>query len=229
MGNLIDKFELQFGKSVRDITEEDLTGCISDPKYKLYFSEKNAIEFLDELIKRNSDTNFVVTLVALKYSLSLELTERAIDKLFSKYRENVIERTELEEKINEMKNKDFISLISVDLCSMIALSDIDISQDETKLEQAVADIRTEIFLKIGSDIEKTHKLRCDLLDLIYQTRENYFSKYQIDILKDNSWVDDETAKLAEFDDENQKGKAPLSTNIKPEEMGLIDITRLGKE
>jgi len=226
MKNLIDNFEKQFGKSVRNLTESDLEKCISDKKYAVYFSEDNVFLFIDGLIKLNSNSNFIKTLVALKYSLSLEINERIISALFSKYRNNIINRDELIKQMNEIKQKDFISVISVDLCSMIALSNLDISSDESLLKTSIEDIKDKIFLMIGSDIEKTHKLRCDLLDLIYQTRENFFSKYQTDILQDITWVDEETSKLTEWDDAKEKESTFPSAKISPEELGLIDITKL---
>ena len=78
------------------------------------------------------------------------------------------------------------------------------------------------------DDEKfTYELRCDILDLVIQCSE--YIKMRGGSVNEITWLDDELTKLHNFEfSVFEKGEIP-EINIKPEALGLIDITRLKRK
>ena len=83
-----------------------------------------------------------------------------------------------------------------------------------------------IFESLGR-IESSYQIRADLIDLLYTVRTKVFVEYGESI--DVSWVDEETNKLDEFGFELLNNRELPEINIKPEQLGFIDITKLKKE
>lgn len=225
----IEKFEKQLNKKLEALTYNDLLVVMQDEKYKEFFATpKNTLEIISELIDRNLDKNFVKELYTTKYSLELVWDETLIDNIFTKYKKKEIIKEKLEEELKfYRKSSNSLLSISAFLCTMIGAPEIDLKSDEERLIDAIKYCK-DIFEYEISDCSSSYKLRCDIVDLIYTTREYWWNKYETDILKDIDWVDNETDALTEFE-HKLTGNKINGINIKPEQMGFIDITKLKKE
>lgn len=220
------KFELITGITLEGLNEKNFTNILRNPEYKEFFEDKKKfLDLLDEILNRNQDKDFLKEINTLKYSLEMIQDEEIIDNLFKRYRDEKITREKLLETMESYrKSSDPIFVVSVFICSMIALSDVDLSNDINILIDNIEKIKS-IFENLGK-IENSYKLRSDLIDLIYTVRSKIFVEYGVDINVD--WVDSETDKLDEFGFKMLNRELP-EINIKPEELGFIDITKLKKE
>jgi len=122
------------------------------------------------------------------------------------------------------ESSDPLFVISVFICSLIAIQDVDLSTEKNVLIENIKKVE-EIFNQIGR-IENSYVLRCDIIDLIYQVRERYFLAYEEDILKEISWVDQKADEVNLFAEKTLNTETLPKINIKPEQLGFIDITKL---
>lgn len=217
----ISKFENKIGMKIEDLNEEKFIQILKS--VKLFSDEKDAMDTLDEIIKRRQDNpEFVRELTSVKFSLQLDEDAKILDKLFERYRNGKITREEL---INQMKifrsSSDPIFVISTVICSMIALEDVQLKDEENIIKSSINGVKN-IFECLGR-IETTYPLRCDLIDLLYTLRSKYFN--HCGIILDMDWVDEETDKLIEFQSQLNKREIP-EIGIKPEQLGFLDITKL---
>lgn len=224
----IEKFEKQLNKKLEALTYDDLLKIMQDEKYKEFFATpKSTLEIISELIDRNLDKNFVKELYTTKYSIELVWDETLIDNTFTRYKKKEITKEKLGEELKfYRKSSNSLLSISAFLCTMIGAPEIDLKNDEERLIDAIKSCN-DIFYEI-SDYSSSYKLRCDIVDLIYTIREYWWNRYEADILNNINWVDNETDALTEFE-HKLTGNKINGINIKPEQMGFIDITKLKKE
>lgn len=226
---LIDNFEKDIRKPVRFLDEDDLNKIFNnDNLMKKYFIDpEKCDEILDEIIKRCNSSKTIETLIILKNKLIMLRCQSKINDIFSDYRAGSIDRQRLLEEMKKMRETaDSIEMLSAILCSLISLSDVSLLEDKADIQNGIEGIHR--IIKSLGDIKESYSLRCDLIDLIYQVREWYFTRNQVDLLKDIEWVTEETNKLNEFEDSMLEEIPDI--NISPESLGYIDITKLkGKE
>lgn len=218
----INIFEKEIGITLEKLDYEKLLLIMQNSKYKKFFNTpKKTLDILDAIIEVNRNQNFIKELYTTKYSIELVEDECLIENLFKKMQENKITQDELLKELKDIRNSsDCLFSISAFLCSLVSKFE-NIREEENILIERIKE--TEKIFNLISDIS-SYKLKCDIIDLIYQVREYWFDAYGTDILLNISWVDNETDKLAEYE-EKIYGKIK-SVNIKPEELGLIDITKL---
>lgn len=220
----LTKFENKIGMKVNDLNEEKFIQIIKNPVYHEFFSNiKDMLDLIDEIMKRKQDDeSFIKELYTTKYLLQLDEDANILDKTFEKYRNNKITREELLEQMKKFRSSsDPIFVISVFICSMIALEDVSLKDEENVLKSSVEQMK-DIFNNLGR-IETSYSLRCDLIDLLYTLRSKYFNHCGIVI--DIDWVDDEADKLLEFQSQFNNREIP-EIGVKPEQLGFLDITKL---
>lgn len=223
---ILEQFEKQLNKKLEVLTYNDFLELLKNDNYSFYFSNtKNALEIITGLIERNNDKNFIKELFTLKYQIEIVEDEEIIESLFNRFKNKEITKEKLDETLkNYRTSTDPLFVISVFLCSLINKNDI-----ENEKEKLINDIKNSenIFFNI-SDYNTSYDLRCSIIDLIYAIREYWWNAYETDILENINWVDNETDALIKF--KNEKiGNEIKSLDIKPEQMGFIDITKLKKE
>lgn len=223
----ISEFEKRTGIRLEDLKEENFIKILQNPEYNELFSDKNSLmDLLDEILNRNQDIEFKKELNSVKVMLQLSIDEEIIDNLFKRYRNNEITREKLLETMKIYRTStDPIFVLSVFICSLIALKDVDLREEKAILIDSIEKIKL-IFNDLGK-IENSYQVRADLIDLLYTVRTKFFIEYEDEL--DISWVDDETDKLDQFTFEFLKNRELPEVNIKPEELGFIDITKLKKE
>ena len=229
---LIDRFEKQYGKSVRELNIDSLNKLISNEKYSSFFKNPdNFLEILKEIKRFHTDEKFKQVLQTIISSVELVKTEATLDSVFASYKKDEIEKEELLEKVKTMiADENPIVSISAILCSFIGFDDFDISLEEFKKK---FESLMKLYEELSEDFKISYKLRCDLLDILYSSRDEYFNKTSIDVvdsIKDfKSWEDNVLDALHSFEDKiiAENGLEPFKqVNIKPEELNLIDITKL---
>ena len=224
------KFELIAGITLEGLNEENFTNILKNPEYKEFFEDKKKfLDLLDEILYRNRDQEFLKEINTVKYTIQLFQDEEIISNLFRQYREEKITREKLLETMETYrKSTDPIFVVSVFICSIIALKDVNLSSEFKKLEENIE--KFETILKSLGKIENSYALRCDLVDLVYQVKTKIFAEYKYSLNINLEWVDEEIDKLNEFEFEflNNRKELP-EINVKPEQLGFIDITKLKKE
>lgn len=223
----LSQLKQKIGIKIEDLNEETLLYILKNPEYKNFFNDRRLfLGLLDEILERNQDKNFLKEIYTIKYSLELLQNEEIISNLFTSYRNESITREKLLETMKNYRNsEDSIFVISVFICSLIALPDVDLSLEIEKLEKNIEKVKS-IFENLG-ELKGSYNLRCDLIDLICQIRTKIFSVYNHSI--DISWLDKEIDKIDEFTLEILNKRELPEINIKPEQLGFIDITKLKKE
>ena len=122
-------------------------------------------------------------------------------------------------------SKNQIDSVSSSLCTMIALEDVDISIYYNNVSNSV----NYLFEKISNmNIERiSYSLHCDILDLLIQLQFYWNSRYEKKIEIDG--LDNHLSRLHEFEyTVLESGRNP-SIDIDPEELELLDITKLKKK
>lgn len=223
----IKEFEQKIGMRVEGLNEERFIEILKNPEFKKLFDDKKEfLDLLEEILNRNQDESFKKEVNILKYTLQLLQDEEIIDGLFKRYREEKITREKLLEAMkNYRDSSDPIFVVSVFICSIIALKDVDLRPELENLKKNI-EMFKPIFESLGR-IESSYQIRADLIDLLYTVRTKVFVEYGESI--DVSWVDEETNKLDEFGFELLNNRELPEINIKPEQLGFIDITKLKKE
>lgn len=221
---IINQFEKKLNKKLEALSYNDFLDILKNDNYKEFFSNtRDTLEIITTLIERNPNKDFIKELYTLKFQTEMLEDENIINSLFTKARNKEITKEKLEETLKNFRTSiDPLFVVSVFLCSLVEGSNL--KDEETKLIEAIKNIEMNIFSQI-SDYETSYQLRCSIIDLIYTVREYWWNVYETDILEGINWVDNETDALINF--KNQKlGNEIKSLNIKPEQMGFIDITKL---
>lgn len=227
----IKTFETKIGMVVEELDEEKLISVIKNPDNIEFFKEtKTTLDILDCILERNKNETFLKEVLTLKHSTEMIENERLLNNVFEDYRDEKITREKLIEELRRfLDSSDPKFVISTIICMLIALGDIDLSGDIELIKSNIEKFKN-IFDTIGK-IEKSYQLRCDLIDLMYILRTKFFELYNIEL--EMNWVDTEVDRIDEFTSkllEEHSGSSELpEIDIKPEELGFIDITKLNKE
>ena len=220
----IQDFEKFLGKRASDTTEDDLIKFFTETDFKEQ-TPHVIVDFLETLMDHVSNENFKKDIFSIRTASQLLEDEEIIDSIFSNYRLGKITRDELLNRIKQnFQSDDPIFVFSNMLCSMIALEDLNLSEEQDLIQSSTEKLE-QIFKNFGS-MENSYPIRCDLIDLIHQVREIYFERYNKEILNEK-WISDEEDKLTDFEDE--KIEEIPDCGIEPEELGYLDITKLKKE
>lgn len=226
---LIDRFEKSIHKQVRYLNKQDIRLLFQNKKIiSEYFSEPDtAQELLNEILNRAEDPEVKPAIYNIKYTLIQLLTESKIVDIFDNYRSEKITREELLQSMKEMRDSDDgLVSISAIICTLIALADINLEEERESVLKGIEKLQNIYFLT--GDAKESYTIKRNIVDLIYQTREWYFTRYQDDILKDNTTLKTMTEELNNFEDSFIE-EIP-NGGIPPESLGYIDITKLkGKE
>lgn len=226
--NIVDKFERKTRILIRDLTMDDMTRIMADEGYSDFFSDDETfLELSEGIIKRNSDPQIVSTLKSARMILVQSKVERDILQLFTSYRENELTRDELKEKVVEEINSSepIQSLIAI-ACSLVSLQDLMIEKE--KILKTTLDILNYI-TELSTD-PLSYSAKCGFLDLIFSIRTRYFELHSTDYF-DSKCIEITNKELDfvhKFEDKFFKIKK-VQTDIPPEMVGLIDITKLRKE
>ena len=222
----LNNFKKITGVEPSSLTEDIFITILQNKHYKELFDtpEKN-INLIEELLTLQFPLEFKKELYSVKYSIQLVQNEEIINSTFNLFTEKKINRNQLKEKLeNFFNSSDPLFVISSILCSIIAFQDKNIINYKDLISENIIKIKNIFDNELGR-IETTYPVRCTIVDLIYQFRENYYQLTGEDISNEIKWVDDETDKLITYKNSLIK---PFESDIPPEQLGCIDITKLKK-
>lgn len=220
---LINSFEKEFGTTLSTISKDRFTNIFYSKKLaEKYFTTKGNVNDILTYLKDNINLKTFVENVEIKFEL--QLCEKDIDEIFTKYVEDNDRDTLLDLVKYTISEKKGIPSVSMALCTMIALEDQDISIYYKIVFESI----NNLFLRISTlelD-ESTYTTYCDVLDLIIQTQFYWNSRYDSKI--DVSGLDECLVELHNFEYEVLESGKRSSVDIEPELLELLDITKLGR-
>ena len=229
MEKIIDIFEKKVGKSIRELTEEDIIDILKNEGYRDFFKNPdNALIILGAISKMNTYETVRKEAALVSYNIMLIRAEALVDSAFNSYSDDEIDANELKEKIkNFILDKDdrLLSLVAV-ACSLLSLGEMDVSAYLDNIDGDIAYVK-EILDTIW-DLDSSYPMKVSLFEFLFQIREDYFIRYNTDILKDIEWINLRLKELHEYEDEFLRKDLPKEVPVEPEELGHIDITKLNK-
>ena len=233
---LIDDFERTIGKPVRLLSTSDLINLLRDGSIiKKYFTSiENSIILLDTIEKINEDPEVRCTVYTIRESLELREAWILIDTLFKKFRHGEISREELSKTISDYtKSSNIILALLTYECVLSVLVDINLSKDQQHIKDLVEKSK-DIFNKLTVNIAVSYQMQTALADLLYTLNADNFDRYGEEI--DLKWLDKIVSKFNEFqeeiyqlDESEYKFGGYQTGKLLPEDLGLIDITKLKEE
>ena len=228
MEKIIDTFEKRIGKSIRELTENELIEILKAEEYRDFFKDPDssliildAINQLNKYEKIKKETSLII------FNIKLLRAEAIVDSEFNSYKSNEITRDDLENKVISFIESDdtFLSTVAVS-CALISLETIEVRKYKDIIIKNFNGIRET--LNIIKSEPDSYPLRISLLEFIFQIREDYFVKYDDDLLKDLDWVNTELDEIHQYEDMAIRKAMPKEINIDPEQLGFIDITKLNE-
>ena len=228
--SLLKEFELKTGISAKGLTEEILVEIMKNERFEEFFSKPGkTVELIDELLSELSDSDFKKEIHTARETFNLANIEYLISKIFSDFKNEKINEDDFEKKIVSAFNSlDPIYSISMLVCVLISKYDLKEFEKCDYFEtfkSAISQIEN-IFHSLGR-IENSYRYRTEIIDFLYTAREEYFLRFEKDILEDCGWLEMEIDKLDEFESQFISNEFP-EIDISPNELGLIDITKLPK-
>lgn len=220
---LLNSLEKDLNESLRKISKDTFL----EKFVKLNLAEKylqdedEIIDLLDNLDKIAPQLKTWTT--TMRSKLILRKTEVEIEDCFLEYNLNKNDKL-LDSKLQAfISNGDALISLSGIICSLISKR-LSVAELSKKYNENIGKVLG--VLKNLDEEKFTYELRCDILDLVIQCGE--YIKMSGGSVNEIIWLDDELTKLHEFEfNVFEKGEIP-ELSMKPEELGLIDITRLKK-
>ena len=226
--SLLKQFEKEIGFSVQELTEEKLIEILTDEEYSHFFTyHSRAVELFDEIIPEIENDLFLKELNTVRHTLNLSNIADLLQKLFESRKKEEITDEEFQEKIQKnFESEDPIYVISTLVCLLLSKHSMNIDENFESFKNNIVKIK-DIFSNLGR-IENSYSFRIELIDLLYTAQQEYFFIYEKDLLEGINWLEEEVDKITEFEN-NFNPETFEEIDITPEDLGLIDITKLPKE
>lgn len=229
---LIDDFEHTIGRTVRTLSAQELLKLLQDKNIinKYFTSVNKSISLLDEIMKINTDQDVKCILYTIRESIEMRQAWNLTDKLFREFRHGEISKEELIEIIDEYKNSSniILGLLTYE-CVLSVLVDVDLSKEQDQIKNLVEKSK-DIFNILTTKIEVSYPMQATLADLVYTLDADNFERYGESL--DLKWLDDIVWKFNEFQEkifETDEFTKYQAGKLLPEDLGLIDITKLKEE
>jgi len=210
------------GISAKTLTVKELGEFIQSSDFT------NPVEALEDLeyIEKMNEDDYTKTFVRnLKIMVLFGVDEDIIGKVFKSKEDKTITRDELIEKVNNfMTSEDPIFVLLSAICGiMTGLSDFKEYEDTFKVciekIHGIMDSLGHFNLSFGNF--------CNLMDTLYYFSNSYFNVNDIDLLKDEKWVNEYLDKMHKYEDDyiEQNGRSVYDDiDLKPQDLGYLDIT-----
>jgi hypothetical protein len=232
---MIDLIESKFKINLRKATAQEVSALFQNGKFKSLFNEDNQNDFADLLsgigkIIEEKDTRDVI--IASQMIHSLILARSRIISYFDSYEDSAIGHEDLVASVqSEIDSDNEIAALNAILINYESNLNLKISsrklvENLKKISRKLVDILTTKF---------TYYYKAILIDLVCEVLDRYFTDEGVKVCQENpdiwTWVKDEIHKLQEVEDKDFH--RPSEFDIEedsqlPEELGLLDITKLKK-
>lgn len=224
MTRLLNDFQKMVGKDLTKLSTQEFTEIINDSRY-VNFYVNNAFEILvDMLDLENIDKDLRRTLWEIYLNLLYKIDVKTIAAEIDKHTAGEISDEDFMAKCKEYFEESEDPVLA--LLTFITVGSLGIDIKFAK-ETVISNIKRleELFMHLTPGSILSFSTRNDYLTLLYNVKvEANYSFGDEDILKDFSWVKEAQE---EFDKEIAEVIDALpESEAAPEELGLIDITKL---
>lgn len=227
MTDNISKLEALLNKKVVSWTMNDIV---------IICSKQEALKMLDPLtvdhILEQDNKLIFPAFFPIQINNHLKQAQDEVKKAIDDY-DDLGDKKAFIAKMDEMKvSPDFVFQLVSYLTILNEVEGYDLKPDEDKLRKLISTSLENIY-KV--DMDAGMMIICNILDIIYPIQEKYFNLYKVDLISDPT----ERETLNKFSDALDQHMKPVfdqlqnelveevkKSNIKPEDMGLIDITKL---
>lgn len=227
----IEEFKEKLGKDFSEITLEDIKNITADNEMLNVLNDyKVGLEISTDVIKENKNQEVIDEFTPLVYHHELYGAQKELGKMFAQYNEDN-DKEKLVLSLNTfLKSAAPLGKISGYLIALNGIDGYDITLED--IQKAVDDSEDILF---KMKIDRGFPIICDIIDILYTIQEEYYKKYKFDLIGENSKklnnLITELDKLTQtmYENTQKQIENELPDDVKPEDLGMLDITRFKKE
>lgn len=224
-----EEFEKKIGKDLSEINMKDLNELMDQEDIMMLLNDHDtAINACNKVLTENLDPEVRSKFAPVKYYHELYKQEEEIADIYNQYE---VDKSP-ENFVNRIKEFNKTSTSVGRLVSYIMLlknvEGLDLTGEKDHIIAAVDDV---IHILNSLDFSKGIGTVCDMVDILYSIQQDYFEKYQVDVLDGRiNKLNDIVAKLNEimkeyYNNELEKIKEEIPDDAKPEDVGMLDVTK----
>lgn len=224
-----EEFEKKIGKDLSEINMKDLNELMDQEDIMMLLNDHDtAINACNKVLTENLDPEVRSEFAPVKYYHELYKQEEEIADIYNQYE---VDKSP-ENFVNRIKEFNKTSTSVGRLVSYIMLlknvEGLDLTGEKDHIIAAIDDV---IHILNSLDFSKGIGTVCDMVDILYSIQQDYFEKYQVDVLDGRiNKLNDIVAKLNEimkeyYNNELEKIKEEIPDDAKPEDVGMLDVTK----
>lgn len=224
-----EEFEKKIGKDLSEINMKDLNELMDQEDIMMLLNDHDtAINACNKVLTENLDPEVRSEFAPVKYYHELYKQEEEIADIYNQYE---VDKSP-ENFVNRIKEFNKTSTSVGRLVSYIMLlknvEGLDLTGEKDHIIAAIDDV---IHILNSLDFSKGIGTVCDMVDILYSIQQDYFEKYQVDVLDGRiNKLNDIVAKLNEimkeyYNTELEKIKEEIPDDAKPEDVGMLDVTK----
>lgn len=224
-----EEFENKIGKDLSDINMKDLNELMNQEDVMMLLNDHDtAINACNKVLTENLDPEVRSEFAPVKYYHELYKQEEEIADIYNQYE---VDKSP-ENFVNRIKEFNKTSTSVGRLVSYIMLlknvEGLDLTGEKDHIIAAVDDV---IHILNSLDFSKGIGTVCDMIDILYSIQQDYFEKYQVDVLDGRvNKLNEIVSKLNEimkeyYNNELEKIKEEIPDDAKPEDVGMLDVTK----
>lgn len=221
---LLNSLEKDIGVALSSVSYNTFIEKFTNKKLaQKYFIDRRHVQDILEYLVTNP--NLKVFTDSMSLFLRLNTCEEEIDQIYTRYLEDKNRPNLIKAMLTKVESNDAVEVISAALCMMISLEDTNIEIYYNTVSRSYTELIKH--LEQIPISKETYQLQCDLLDLLLEMCYYWNSKYENKIKEE--LLDEKLKKLHTFEFEEFEGSTTPSLDMTPEDIGLLDITRIGGE
>lgn len=224
-----EEFEKKIGKDLSDINMKDLNELMEQEDVMILLNDHDtAINACNKVLTENLDPEVRSEFAPVKYYHELYKQEEEIADIYNQYE---VDKSP-ENFVNRIKEFNKTSTSVGRLVSYIMLlknvEGLDLTGEKDHIIAAVDDV---IHILNSLDFSKGIGTVCDMIDILYSIQQDYFEKYQVDVLDGRvNKLNEIVSKLNEimkeyYNNELKKINEEIPDDAKPEDIGMLDVTK----
>lgn len=224
-----EEFEKKIGKDLSEINMKDLNELMDQEDIMMLLNDHDtAINACNKVLTENLDPEVRSEFAPVKYYHELYKQEEEIADIYNQYE---VDKSP-ENFVNRIKEFNKTSTSVGRLVSYIMLlknvEGLDLTGEKDHIIAAIDDV---IHILNSLDFSKGIGTVCDMVDILYSIQQDYFEKYQVDVLDGRiNKLNDIVAKLNEimkeyYNNELEKIKEEIPDDAEPEDVGMLDVTK----
>ena len=225
----VEEFEKKIGKDLSDINMKDLNELMEQEDIMMLLNDHDtAINACNKVLTENLDPEVRSEFAPVKYYHELYKQEEEIADIYNQYE---VDKSP-ENFVNRIKEFNKTSTSVGRLVSYIMLlknvEGLDLTGEKDHIIAAVDDV---IHILNSLDFSKDIGTVCDMVDILYSIQQDYFEKYQVDVLDGRvNKLNEIVSKLNEimkeyYNAELKKINEEIPDDATPEDIGMLDVTK----